>query len=56
MYNIIYNRKLNGDFPYSLEPNEDINKSITLKYLGDVYALKGAIEIYQRDGDSVFEI
>lgn len=55
-YNIVYDRKLNGDFPYSLEANELINVGIILRLLGDVISLQAAYEILERDGDSVFGI
>lgn len=55
-YNIVYDRKLNGDFQYSLEANELINVGIILRLLGDVISLQAAYEILERDGDSVFGI
>lgn len=55
-FETIYNRKLNGDFPYSLEANELVIKSLTLKLVGDTYSLQAALEFLRRDGSSFFGI
>ena len=53
-YDIVYNQKLNGEFPYSLEANELVVKSLTLKLVGDAYSLQAALEFLRRDGASFF--
>ena len=53
-YDTVYNQKLNGEFPYSLEANELVVKSLTLKLVGDAYSLQAALEFLRRDGASFF--
>lgn len=53
-FDTVYNQKLNGEFPYSLEANELVNKSLTLKLVGDAYSLQAALEFLRRDGASFF--
>lgn len=50
-YNMNYNKKLNGDFPYSLEPNEIINSANLLDLVSCIYYIKAAEEILARDNN-----
>lgn len=48
-YDIVYNKSLAGDFPYSLEPNIFINTANLLSILAGIYFILGAEGIYARD-------
>lgn len=48
-YQHLYERKINGEFDFSLEPNVNANISNILRTLGTYYALIAAIGIYNRD-------
>lgn len=50
-YNMNYNKKLNGDFQYSLEPNEIINSANLLDLISCIYYIKAAEEILSRDNN-----
>lgn len=48
-YDHLYERKMNGEYNYSLKPNVDINIANIFKTIGSFYGLIAAIEIYNRD-------
>lgn len=48
-YQLLYERKINGDFNFSLEPNVNANISNILRTLGTYYGLMAGIGIYNRD-------
>ena len=48
-YQYLYEKYINGEIDYSLEPNENINISNMLAILSQYYALSGAFGIYDRD-------
>lgn len=48
-YDHIYEKYINGDFPYSLEPNMDINIGNVLGLIGLLFLIRGAEGIYARD-------
>ena len=48
-YNELYQRYINGEISYSLQPNIDINISNVLAMLADFYGYRGALGIYERD-------
>lgn len=50
-YNTVYNKKLNGEFPYSLEPNILINNANLLDLISCIYYIKAAEEILARDNN-----
>lgn len=50
-YNDVYNKKLNGEFPYSLEPNEQINTANFLDLISCIYYIKAAEGILARDNN-----
>lgn len=50
-YNTIYNKKLKGEFPYSLEPNILINNANLLDLISCIYYIKAAQEILARDNN-----
>ena len=47
--NHVYEKKMNGEITYSLQPNMDINTSNILKTIGAFYSVIAAIGIYYRD-------
>ena len=47
-YNDVYNKKLKGEFPYSLEPNILINTANLLDLALCIYYIKEAEEIFVR--------
>ena len=48
-FNHVYEKKMNGEITYSLQPNMDINTSNILKTIGAFYSVIAAIGIYYRD-------
>ena len=50
-YNDVYNKKLKGEFPYSLEPNILINTANLLDLVSCTYYIKAAEEILARDNN-----
>lgn len=50
-YNTVYNKKLNGEFPYSLEPNILINNANLLDLISCIYYIKAAEGILARDNN-----
>lgn len=50
-YNTVYNKKLKGEFPYSLEPNILINTANLLDLISNVYYIKAAEGILARDNN-----
>ena len=50
-YNTVYNKKLKGEFPYSLEPNILINTANLLDLISNIYYIKVAEEILARDNN-----
>ena len=50
-YNTVYNKKLKGEFPYSLEPNILINNANLLELISSIYYIKAAEEILARDNN-----
>lgn len=50
-YDMVYNKKINGKFPYSLEPNEIINTANLLDLISCIYYIKAAEEILARDNN-----
>lgn len=50
-YNDVYNKKLKGEFPYSLEPNILINTANLLDLVSCIYYIKAAEEIFARDNN-----
>lgn len=50
-YDMVYNQKINGEFPYSLEPNEIINTANLLDLISSIYYIKAAEEILARDSN-----
>ena len=56
-YNTVYNKKLKGEFPYSLEPNILINNANLLDLVSCIYYIKAAEGILARDNNQpVFAI
>lgn len=56
-YDYLYEEYINGEIDYSLEPNLNINKASIFGVVSYVYALYGAIGIYERDlGQPIFGI
>ena len=50
-YNTVYNKKLKGELPYSLEPNILINTANLLDLISNIYYIKAAEEILARDNN-----
>lgn len=48
-YDHLYNKKVNGQYNYSLKPNIDINISNIFRLVGTFYSIIAAFEIYYRD-------
>lgn len=48
-YNIVYNRAINGDINFSIEPNWNILTGNIFDMIADVYFIIGAEGIYHRD-------
>lgn len=50
-YKHVYEKKVNGEFEFSLQPYININISNILKTIGTYYGLLALIDIYVRDGN-----
>lgn len=48
-YDHLYERKINGEFEFSLEPEVNANISNILRTIGSYYGLLAAVGIYNRD-------
>lgn len=48
-FNRVYNKKMNGEFEFSLNANSNINLANIFKTIGSFYAVIASIEIYYRD-------
>lgn len=48
-YEFLRQKKINGQFEYSIKPNMDINIGNIFGLIGLLFLIRGAEEIYQRD-------